>query len=46
MVVCWQVAEAKGKIQVQRDMEGIDASNIVPAGRRRAAAAPVDYRYG
>ena len=42
-----EVAKAKAALQVQRDLDGIDASNILEGGRGRrgAAARPaVNYR--
>lgn len=43
------ISRVKAKLELQRDMEGIDMSNIIDddnrgRGRPRRAAAPVSYR--
>lgn len=38
------IQKAKSKLQVQRDLDGIDSSNIIQGGRGRRAAAPVSYK--
>lgn len=43
-----EVAKVKRKLALQRDLDGIDTSNIIFEGgrrRRQAAAAPVNYRW-
>lgn len=40
-----EIGKAKQRLQIQRDLDGIDSSNILEGGcRRRAAAAPVSYK--
>lgn len=38
-----EIARVKARLQQQRDLDGIDTSNIIQGGRRRRAAAPVSY---
>ena len=39
------VARAKHNLQLQRDLEGIDTSNILEGGRRARRGAPTSYKY-
>ncbi|PRW59758.1 ferrous iron transporter A [Chlorella sorokiniana] len=38
------IAQVKSKLTIQRDLDGIDTSNIIEGGRRRRGAAPVSYK--
>ena len=40
-----EIARAKVRLQTQRDLDGIDSSNIITGGRqRRGGGAPVSYK--
>lgn len=39
-----EVARAKQRLQLQRDLEGIDTSNIISDGRRPRRAAPTSFK--
>ncbi|PSC69587.1 glutamic acid-rich [Micractinium conductrix] len=39
-----EISKARAALQVQRDLDGIDTSNIIEGGRRRRGAAPVSYK--
>lgn len=38
------IAQVKSKLTIQRDLDGIDTSNIIEGGRRRRGAATVSYK--
>lgn len=39
-----EIAKVKSKLQIQRDLDGIDTTNILEGGRRHRGAATVSYR--
>lgn len=39
-----EIGRVRARLQQQRDLDGIDTSNIIQGGRRRRAAAPVSYK--